>query len=264
MRLNLVRLLCLACVAWTGSALAVGTAFTYQGTLEDGGQPANGNYDLVFQLRTLAGSNLFSPILFDDVPVSGGVFTVTLDFGLGAFPGADRRLGIGVRPGDSAGLYTTLTPDVVLTAAPYAQFARESINAENANFAAFADSAFIANDVTNNAIDEGDINTDAVSARNLANDSVGIANLIGANYTSPANLDVTLGGNACFDSDVPVTGGFAPGDVVILNTVTALASNFTVIPLEVVATNTVRIRFCNNGSSTQSITNLSIRLISLR
>lgn len=261
MRQNLARLLCLACASWAGSALAVGTAFTYQGTLEDAGQPANGNYDLVFQLKTLAGSNLFAPILFDDVPVAGGVFTVTLDFGPGAFPGADRRLGIGVRPGDSAGLYTTLAPDVVLTATPYAQHANESLVAQNANFAT---SAGIASDVTDNAIDEIDINTDAVSARNLANDSVGIANLIGANYTSPANLDVTLGGNACFDSDVPVTGGFAPGDVVILNTVTALASNFTVIPLEVVATNTVRIRFCNNGSSTQSITNLSIRLISLR
>ncbi len=35
----------------------------------------------------------------DDMTVTGGIFTVTLNFGAGAFPGADRFLEISVRPG---------------------------------------------------------------------------------------------------------------------------------------------------------------------
>lgn len=274
MRLYPVRLLCLAAVAWAGNVHAVGSAFTYQGTLEDGGQPANGTYDLAFNLRTLAGGSLFSPLLFDDVPVVGGVFTVTLDFGPGAFPGADRRLGISVRPGDSTGLYTTLTPDVVLTAAPYAQYANESQLAQNANFATNAGSAFSADDVTNNAIDEVDIATGAVSARNiatdavgaaeLANNSVGRANLIGADYTSPANLNATIAASDCTDFDIPVAGGFEPGDSVVLNLANALASNLTIVPLQVVSTNVVKLRICNAGATSQSLTNVSIRMFSIR
>ena len=44
------KLLVLAFCAATFSAAAQGTAFTYQGRLNDGGNPANGFYDLTFQL----------------------------------------------------------------------------------------------------------------------------------------------------------------------------------------------------------------------
>ena len=93
------RLYCLCAALWAGSAVAISAPISYQGYLEDGGQPANGLYDLNFQLKTAAGSNLLAPILIDDVPVAGGVFTVQLDFGLGAFGVNDRRLGIAVRAG---------------------------------------------------------------------------------------------------------------------------------------------------------------------
>lgn len=274
MRLNPFCILLLAGTAWAGNAFAVSSEFTYQGTLEDGGQPANGVYDLVFNLKSEIGASLFSPILFDNVPVVGGVFTVTLDFGPAAFPGANRSLRIGVRPGDSAGLFTTLAPDVLLTAAPYAQFANESDFAQTANSASTAFTASLADDVIANAIDESDINTGAVSARNiaadavgaseLANNSVGLANLIGAVYTSPANLTATIAANDCNDFDVPVGGGFEPGDSVVLNLNSALASNLTIVPMQVVSTNVVKLRICNAGTVSQSLTNESIRMISIR
>ena len=134
--------------------------------------------------------------------------------------------------------------------------------------------ASIANDVIDNAIDEIDINSGAVSARNiatdavgaseLANDSVGRANLIGAVYTSPANLNATIAANDCSDFDIPVAGGFEPGDSVVLNLNSALASNLTIVPMQVVSTNVVELRICNAGTVSQSLTNESIRMFSIR
>ena len=40
------------------AALAQGTAFTYQGRLNDGGNPANGSYDLRFALYDALGTKL--------------------------------------------------------------------------------------------------------------------------------------------------------------------------------------------------------------
>lgn len=177
------------------------------------------------------------------------------------------------------GSYTQMLPELPVSSSPYAQLAT---NAEIAD---------IAYDTTDNAIDEVDINTGAVSERNIAagavgaseiaagavgaseiaagavgasqiaagavgaseiaSNAVGIVNLIGANYTSPANLNATIAANDCSDYDVPVGGGFEPGDSVILNTLTAVPSNVLIQPLQVTATNTVKIRFlqCRCGVS---------------
>ncbi len=102
-------------------ASSVGTAFTYQGRLTDGGSLANGSYDFRFQLYDAASvGNQLGDIIQDDVSVTDGLFTVVLDFGVGAFNGDARWLEIGVRPGASAGAYTTLSPRQVLSPAPYA------------------------------------------------------------------------------------------------------------------------------------------------
>src|SRR5467141_3351959 len=96
---------------WSGAAFGQTTAFTYQGRLTDGGNPANGNYDLQFALFDSAagGSQIGATQTVNTVAVSGGIFAVTLDFGLNAFPGANRFLEIGVRP-PSGGSFTTLSP----------------------------------------------------------------------------------------------------------------------------------------------------------
>ncbi len=99
---------------------AVGTAFTYQGRLTDGGSPANGTYDLQFQLYDAANDgDLLGTVTREDLTVSDGLFTVRLDFGQ-AFDGTARYLAIGVRPGSSTGAYTPLSPRQELTPAPHA------------------------------------------------------------------------------------------------------------------------------------------------
>jgi hypothetical protein len=105
-----------------GVQAALGTAFTYQGRLTDGGDLTNGTYDFEFKLYDAAsgGGQVGSTITKDDVTVTDGLFTVELDFGSGAFTGDARWLEIGVRAGNSTGAYTTLTPRQPLTPAPYA------------------------------------------------------------------------------------------------------------------------------------------------
>jgi hypothetical protein len=102
-------------------AAQVGTAFTYQGRLTDGGSPADGVYDLEFKLYDDASfGTLLGTVAHDDVPVAGGLFTVQLDFGAGLFRGEARWLQIGVRPGAGLDPYTPLTPRQQLTPTPYA------------------------------------------------------------------------------------------------------------------------------------------------
>ncbi|MBI4786482.1 MAG: hypothetical protein HY782_05490 [Chloroflexi bacterium] len=103
---------------------AVGNAFTYQGKLNDGGNPANGAYDFQFQLfddpSPSFGFQKGNTVTANDAAVTNGLFTESLDFGTDVFNGDARWLQIFVRPGASTGAYTTLTPRQALTPAPYA------------------------------------------------------------------------------------------------------------------------------------------------
>ena len=106
------------------TAFAQGTAFTYQGRLDDGSVPAHGNYDFRFKLyqdsfgNTQAGGTL----LTNGVPLTNGLFMVTLDFGPGIFNGSNYWLGVGVRTNGGGG-YTDLNPLQAVTPTPYAIFA---------------------------------------------------------------------------------------------------------------------------------------------
>jgi len=104
-----------------GPDAPVGTTFTYQGRLTDGGIAANGTYDLRFRLFDAAtgGAQVGATLLSPDVPVSGGYFTVVLNFA-DYFDGEARWLEVEVRPGASTGNYTPLTPRTSLAGVPYA------------------------------------------------------------------------------------------------------------------------------------------------
>jgi hypothetical protein len=110
-----------AAPAAIGPTLALGTAFTYQGKLSDGGSPANGAYDFQFILYDAAvGGAQVGPIITkDNVAVTYGLFDTSLDFGT-IFNGSAYFLDIAVRPGASSGTYTPLVPRQALTPAPYA------------------------------------------------------------------------------------------------------------------------------------------------
>lgn len=112
---------------------AQGTAFTYQGRLNNNGQPANGFYDvqfLIFDATNNPGTIVSGPITNLATIVSNGLFTVLLDFGPGIFDGADRWLEIAVRTNGTGG-FATLNPRQALTPAPYAIFSSASVSVSN-------------------------------------------------------------------------------------------------------------------------------------
>jgi len=116
------RLIGILLLLLSPQASALSNAFTYQGSLSDAGTPANGSFDLQFQLQTSAGANVGAPLLRNDVVVTGGVFSVELDFAA-AITSADFQLQIGVRPGAATGSYTQLSPATAIRPAPQAQIA---------------------------------------------------------------------------------------------------------------------------------------------
>jgi hypothetical protein len=109
----------------SGAETPLGTAFTYQGRLTDGGGTASGVYDLQFTLFSAESEGTqVGPILTAaGVAVTDGLFTVPLDFGPSAFAGNARWLEVAVRPG-SGGAFTVLAPRQALTATPNALWSR--------------------------------------------------------------------------------------------------------------------------------------------
>src|SRR5262245_27504801 len=105
-----------------------GTAFTYQGRLADSGNSANGIYDLRFTIYDALsnGSTVDGAVTNAATLVSNGFFTVTLDFGVGVFNGANRWLEIGVRTNGSVSNFTPVAPRQPLTPTPYAIFSSAS------------------------------------------------------------------------------------------------------------------------------------------
>ncbi len=108
-----------------GIQAALGTAFTYQGRLFNGGSPANGTYDFEFRLYDAAsgGAQVGPTVTKTGVAVSDGYFTVQLDFG-NVFNGSALWLQVSVRPSGS-GSYTSLGRQA-LTAAPFASYAGQA------------------------------------------------------------------------------------------------------------------------------------------
>src|ERR1039458_6791584 len=130
--INLVALPLLALLAFNSqfaTAFAQGTAFTYQGQLQNNGSPASGTYNLSFSLFTVSsgGSAIAGPATNSGVLVTNGLFTVLIDFGPGVFTGTSNWLEIAVETNlDSS--FTTLAPRQQLTPVPYAIFAASASN----------------------------------------------------------------------------------------------------------------------------------------
>ena len=124
-RFSLHRVITLIAIFIASHAAAQPTAFTYQGRLTDGGNAANGVYDLQFTLFNTPtnGSPVSATLTTENIATTNGLFDVLLDFGEGVFYGDARWLEIRVRPGASAASYTTLQPRQFLSSAPSAIFA---------------------------------------------------------------------------------------------------------------------------------------------
>ena len=106
------------------AAIPQGTAFTYQGRLEQSGAPATGNFDFTFKLfdALSGGAQIGSTVTKSAVAVDQGLFAVALDFGIVAFDGNTRFIQVQVGT-------TTLAPRTQITSAPYANAALTSLDA---------------------------------------------------------------------------------------------------------------------------------------
>jgi hypothetical protein len=157
---------------------AQGTAFTYQGRLSVSGNPANGRYDLIFQVfdAANAGNSNGGSLTTNSVPVTNGLFAVTLDFGSTPFTGPARWLQIQVST-NGAGAYSTLSPRQSLTPAPYANY------------------AYTAGTVTNGAITSAQLAAGAVNTSQLAANAVDSSKIASSQVVKSLNAlrdDVTL------------------------------------------------------------------------
>lgn len=116
-------------------ALAQSTAFTYQGSLRNGGAPASGIHDFRFRLfdAATAGNPIGSQQCVDNLQVSAGTFTATLDFGQQFASTATRFVEIEVRQDTglscaNAGGFVALSPRQPITAAPLANLAKSAFS----------------------------------------------------------------------------------------------------------------------------------------
>ena len=111
------------------TAFAQGTAFTYQGRLNQGSVAANGVFDLQTEIfdAVSGGTLIAGPLTNLNVGVTNGLFTVPLDFGPGVFTGNKYWLDVAVRT-NGAATFTELAPRQALTPSPYAIFAESASN----------------------------------------------------------------------------------------------------------------------------------------
>ena len=103
---------------FVSTAVAQDSTITYQGQLQQSGEPFTGLADMEFRLfdSLSAGGLVSGPLVVNEVPVEEGLFQVELDFGISAFDAQVRFLDIRVDG-------VTLTPRQAVRPAPMALFA---------------------------------------------------------------------------------------------------------------------------------------------
>ncbi|SPE62407.1 exported hypothetical protein [Verrucomicrobia bacterium] len=118
----------MALSATRSATAALGTAFTYQGRLDDTGACADGFYNFQFTLwsqQAPGGMQLAGPLPIPNVLVTNGLFTVTLDFGPGVFNGTaywlDTSVATNTQPTPPP--VVELSPRLQLFPTPYAIYA---------------------------------------------------------------------------------------------------------------------------------------------
>lgn len=189
-------------------AFALGTAFTYQGQLQQGGAPTNGSCDFQFSLWDELGSGappaggdqIGSTQTKSSVNVDNGVFTVPLDFGAAAFSSAsDRWLHIAVRCPAGSGSYQALAPRQPLTPAPFALFA-DAIADGSVSSGKLALGAVTTPQLANESVTAAKIADGNIAANDLANGAVTTAKIADGAVTS-----AKIANNTIADSDIDAT-----------------------------------------------------------
>jgi len=127
---NCTILLAVLSTPWSTAhaGVTIGTGFTYQGQLKQGGTPVSGSADFKFSLWAHPtdidpADQVGATLPVTNVGVVNGLFNVQLDFGASAFNGLDRWLQVQVRtPHDPTNLapFTTLSVRQPVSPTPYA------------------------------------------------------------------------------------------------------------------------------------------------
>ena len=175
-------------------ARAQGTAFTYQGRLDNNGSPVTGNYDFAFALydNPTNGVVLGNISYLPTVPVINGLFTAQInannEFGPSAFNGAARWLEISARTNNNSlgNNFVTLAPRQPLTPTPY---------------------AITAGNVPDGAITAGKIAPGAVGAQQIAPGAIGAADLAPGSITADKLAPGAAAANLIAGGSAPVGGG---------------------------------------------------------
>jgi hypothetical protein len=217
-------LLTLIVLVFSITAFAQTAAFTYQGKLSDGSLSASGTYQMQFALFDAAtgGAQIGSIVTENSVTVSNGIFSVQLDFGANAFPGADRWLEISVKKPAEA-TYTTLAPRQKLDSVPYAVRAQKATTADTSTEATTAVNltGTLSGDVTGT---QTATVVESVGGQTSASVAAGVQLANAATSSNTVNTIVKRDAN----------GGFSAGSTSITNntlTVTATENTDTVMTI---------------------------------
>ncbi len=156
--------------------------FTYQGRLTDNGAPANGLFDFEFTPYTAAQGGIgLGSFFVSDVGVTNGLFTVQVGVAF-FFDGTPRWLQVAVRPGDSTGAYTPLSPRQEITSAPYAAkagFATVASYSDNA-----APDSVRSNSIVDAAVTGPKLADGAVTSAKIADNSINATDVNASSFNT--------------------------------------------------------------------------------
>jgi hypothetical protein len=200
-------LLTLAALLLAGAAAdaaPLGTAISYQGRLDDSGNPANGTYSFRYRLLgDAAGTTQIGPVV--DSPnqaITDGLLNAPLDFGATAFTGEARWLEISVKQG-GPGLptdYLKLNPQP-LPPAPASHFSRLAGNVLDGVITGqkLAPLAITTTHISDGAITAPKLGPASITSGNVANNAITAAKIASGQVVKSLNGlrdDVSLAAGA--------------------------------------------------------------------
>ena len=209
MKVSIRTLLIALALVLPWNIFAQGTAFTYQGLLNNGASPASGSYDMTFTLfaANTGGVAIAGPVTNSATIVSNGLFTALVNLGPGAFIGASNWLEIAVRT-NGAGTFNTLAPRQQVTPTPYAVTAENVIGLTTQS----------ATNITSGTLADARLSSN-VALRNASQTFTGqntFSSAVSANTISPASQltiagDILMSGGANVYHNFSLTGGNSAG-----------------------------------------------------
>lgn len=197
--------------------------FNYQGQLQENGHPASGSYDLAFELYddATAGTQIGSTLTSAAHPVTGGLFSIGLNFGNGIFNGTQYYLQVYVNN-------VALTPRTPIRLSPTAEY----------------------------SLTAGAVTSGAVTSAGLASASVTRAKLNGASLTFTGNININA--NSCGYLAFGL-GAAQVGDAVLISYGGGQTPPPGIVmgPASVISAGQIRATFCNIRATDYNDSNVS-------